>query len=238
LRAGVPIVAFDLGAIAERLRAAGRGRVVPMTTDSAQLNEILLGEGNTEPVEPSNGSDMPDRLPSGGSGTDEVSKVIDQALLSASAQPSASVQVVTVPVGLYAFRVRAGAPTRAAGPEGLLLPAVKVGLVPGQPANVVKYLPAPGTDGNWLCEPGHTVVAQVSDRPASFLLTSLRLADGPLLSIAVDRLDQPNPDIGAGEQRLELPTEPATIDLSALTPPRAATLPPAAAANGRARPDG
>jgi len=201
-----------------------------MTTDSAQLNEILLGEGKAEPAEPSNRTAAPDRTPWGGSGADDVSKVIDQAL------PSASVQVVTVPVGLYAFRVRAGAPTRAAGPEGLLLPAMKVGLVPGQPADVVKYLPAPGTDGNWLCEPGHTVVAQVSDRPASFLLTSLRLPDGPLLSIAVDRLDQPNPDIGAGEQRLELPTEPATIDLPPFQPARAAAPPLAAAAKGR--PDG
>jgi glycosyltransferase involved in cell wall biosynthesis len=208
LRAGLPIVAFDLGAIAERLRVAGLGKVVPVTTDAAQLNDLLLAEA----------ADV------ASSGIKKGSTKLAQSDPSApelptTEQPSASVQAVTIAEGLYAFRVRAGAPARSAGPDGLLLPAINVGIAPGQPANIIEFMPGPRTEGNWLCEPGHALVARVSRQPATFLLTSLRVPDGPLLSIAIDRLDQPNH--GAGDaQHLELPARPPTVDLSALQPPR------------------
>ncbi len=43
LAAGLPVVAFDLGAIAERLRAAGLGILLPLDLRSRQINDRLLG---------------------------------------------------------------------------------------------------------------------------------------------------------------------------------------------------
>ena len=42
LRAGLPVVAFDLGAQAERLRATGRGRLLPLGLPAAAINNALL----------------------------------------------------------------------------------------------------------------------------------------------------------------------------------------------------
>jgi glycosyltransferase involved in cell wall biosynthesis len=41
-RAGLPVVAFDLGAVAERLRAAGLGTLLPVDCDAPQINDCLL----------------------------------------------------------------------------------------------------------------------------------------------------------------------------------------------------
>ena len=43
LAAGLPVVSFDLGAIAERLRAAGHGMLLPLNLSSRQINDRLLG---------------------------------------------------------------------------------------------------------------------------------------------------------------------------------------------------
>jgi glycosyltransferase involved in cell wall biosynthesis len=57
LRAGLPVVAFDLGAQAERLRATGRGRLLPLGLPAPAINNALLalrthaGDDYTPPVE-------------------------------------------------------------------------------------------------------------------------------------------------------------------------------------------
>lgn len=45
LQAGIWPVAFDLGAIAERIRSTGFGTVIPLTTDPAAVNAALLAAG-------------------------------------------------------------------------------------------------------------------------------------------------------------------------------------------------
>jgi glycosyltransferase involved in cell wall biosynthesis len=42
-RAGLPVVAFDLGAPAERIRAGGRGRLLPAGLPAGRVNDALLG---------------------------------------------------------------------------------------------------------------------------------------------------------------------------------------------------
>jgi glycosyltransferase involved in cell wall biosynthesis len=41
-RAGLPVAAFDLGAPAERIRATGRGFVLPLGISASQLNNALV----------------------------------------------------------------------------------------------------------------------------------------------------------------------------------------------------
>ena len=45
LRCGLPAVAFDLGAVAERLRRTGTGILLPLGTGAARINEALLEAG-------------------------------------------------------------------------------------------------------------------------------------------------------------------------------------------------
>jgi GT2 family glycosyltransferase len=183
LRAGVPVIAFDLGAIAERLRSAGRGKVVPLSTDPASLNDVMLAL--VQEGEP--GSDGPEAPtippPDPSVAKDPVSEIGDQSL-SAAAQP------LTVGPGLYLFRVRSGTPTTSAGRTDIPLPAVNLTVVPdGSPGNV-EFMSAPSGSGTWLRNPSDMVVARVADGVATLLLTSLRNPDGPLLSIEVERLDK------------------------------------------------
>jgi GT2 family glycosyltransferase/glycosyltransferase involved in cell wall biosynthesis len=178
LRNGLPIVAFDLGAISERLRAAGIGMVVPVTTGPDQLNDLLLSAaGEDEPMS------TIVREPAPESGDDEL--------------PS-SVRLMTIAEGLYAFLVRAGAPVPGPMGNGLLFPAVHVQPAPGEPSGAVEFMTGPRANGNWLCRPGDMLIARVSGRPATLLLTSVRAVAGPPLSIEVERLDNRTIVEGAG----------------------------------------
>ena len=101
---------------------------------------------------------------------------------------SASVQILPVSDGLYAFSVRQAAPSRATALENLLLPAVHVGLGPGIASETIQFVPGPRTNGSWLCERGDMLVAKVSGR-ATILLTSFQSPSGQTLAIEVERLD-------------------------------------------------
>jgi O-antigen biosynthesis protein len=47
--AGVPVVAFDHGALAERIRAAGGGVLVPLAAGAAGIQQALASRGPGEP---------------------------------------------------------------------------------------------------------------------------------------------------------------------------------------------
>jgi len=184
LRAALPIIAFDLGAIAERLCGAGRAKVVPLSTDPASLNDAMLamveegepGGDSREAIKAA--SPEPSAPPK-----DQVAEVTNQTV-SAAAQP------ITVGPGLYLFRVRSATPTASAGRTDLILPAVNLTVLPDSSAGNVEFMSAPGGNGGWLRHPTDLVVARVAERAATLLLISLRAPDGPLLSIEVERLDK------------------------------------------------
>jgi len=44
-RAGLPVAAFDIGAPAERIRATGRGTLLPLGLPASRVNDVLLGWG-------------------------------------------------------------------------------------------------------------------------------------------------------------------------------------------------
>ena len=60
LASGLPIVASDLGAVAERLRAAGRGTLLPADAPAARWNEALLAAARAGGTAPADG-DAPAR---------------------------------------------------------------------------------------------------------------------------------------------------------------------------------
>ena len=127
---------------------------------------------------------------------------------------SASVQVLPFPPGLYLFSVTSAMPTAEGGNGALRLPAIHVGLGPGVRAEHVDFVAGPSTEGAWLFARGDVLVAKVNSAGATLILTSVRAANGDVLSIEVERL----------ESRSLMERIPAANDAR-----RAANAPPAAA---------
>ncbi len=205
LRAGIPVVAFELGAIAERLRSAGHGRVVPLNTDASSLNDAILEVAEEASAAPDGMAPLPEPKEQVAARSSDGDNT-----LSAAAQP------ITVAPGLYLFRVRAGAAREASASGDIALPAVNLSVAPGGPAGNVEFMSAPGGTGGWLCQSSDMVVARVAHRPATLLLTSLRAPDGPLLSIEVERLNSNSPATSlaaaAGDATGSIGAEPAPAE--------------------------
>jgi GT2 family glycosyltransferase len=201
LQAGLPVAAFDLGAIAERVRTAATGLLMPIDLPPRQINDGLLalarGQGAasanvTRSVEtslspPRDGAKM--------GATQHGEKMMNNASDAKPAQAvqeeglSASVQVLPLPAGLYLFSVQAASPVIGKASGLLSLPAVHVGLGPGVRSEQVEFIAGPSTDGAWLFAQGDLLVTKVNGTGATLVMTSLRAPGGEVLSIKVERLE-------------------------------------------------
>lgn len=208
LGAGLTVVAFDLGAIAERLRAAGCGLLLPLDSNARQINESILtciaderrNSGVKEPIawQPPQINARPYVQMPHLVRLDEVSisKKWGPIMIEPSASEflqdaalSASVQVLPLPPGLYLFSVKAAAPPDDRTSGKLQLPAMHVGPGPGVRSEQVEFLAGPTIDGAWMFTQGDVLVAKVNDSGATLILTSVRSASGDVLSIEVERLE-------------------------------------------------
>jgi GT2 family glycosyltransferase len=182
LEAGLPIVAFDLGAIAERLRAARLGILLPLGLTPQQINDRLLQSVQLPLMSTRVGAMMSTR---GDNIMDKTSEV-------QSAQQdgfSASVQILPLPPGVYLFAVKSADPVHKQTDGQLQLPALHVGLGPGVAFDQVEFVAGPSTNGAWLFAHDDLLVAKVKGMGATLVLTSVRSAGGEVLSIKVERLD-------------------------------------------------
>jgi GT2 family glycosyltransferase len=193
LAMGLSVLAFDLGAIAERLRAAGVGELMPLESKPASINDRLLKAGQptsrsvqTPPLPPPGDARMGgphlNDEPMNNKNTEPAKPVTDGAL-------SASVQVLPLPPGLYLFSVQSAAAAVAATKDGLKLPAVHVGLGPGVRSEQVEFIAGPSTHGAWLFAKGDLLVTRINGTGATLIVSSMRAPGGDLLSIKVERLD-------------------------------------------------
>jgi GT2 family glycosyltransferase/glycosyltransferase involved in cell wall biosynthesis len=200
LGAGLQVVAFDLGAIAERLRARGSGVLLPLGLAPRQVNERLLQLGATSQIPrvvrrsvqsrpPRPRDDVNMELKQ--SGELQVNNMSDgkptQDALEAGM--SASVQVLPLPAGLYLFSVKGAGPAAERTNGALSLPAVHVGLGPGVSPEQVEFIAGPNTHGAWLFAQGDLLVTKVTGTQATLVLTSVRAPGGEVLSIKVERLE-------------------------------------------------
>ncbi|HUZ72340.1 MAG TPA: glycosyltransferase [Stellaceae bacterium] len=178
IRAGVRIVAFDTGAVAERLRMAGQGILIPSMSDPARLNERLLSAAATQHE---TGPTVQEREPMR-TERPSPSQTMPPAI-------TGSVEVVTLQKGLYHFSVRAGSPQQVTGAGNLIVPAVHVGVGPGLAQDAVKIVPRTRANGPWLFAAGNSIMVKVSAAAASLVLTSVRGSGGQALVIEVERVD-------------------------------------------------
>jgi GT2 family glycosyltransferase len=256
LRAGLPIVAFDLGAIAERLRTVSAAVRLPLTTAPARINDLFLAmsQGQVHPAElQTEGTETQmsyafddAKMQGKQSGEPNVNKTSDgKPEQSTQEGLSASVQVLPLPPGLYLFSVKAATPAVAAATGQLSLPAVHVGLGPGVVTDDVEFVAGPSTHGGWLFAKGDLLVAKVKDSGATLVLTSVRAPGGETLSIKVERLEARADAVvsqanGNGEHKQRLPQERVAagkVSTTKLPVADDSTLPLAIGAHVRTRGD-
>jgi GT2 family glycosyltransferase/glycosyltransferase involved in cell wall biosynthesis len=180
LSRGLPIIAFDLGAIAERLRSYVGADLLPLSASTALTNDTLLRSARRTVTSQSKKEPAMDPTPT----------TTNQ---NASDELAASVQILTLPAGTYTFTVKAGGPAGTVT-DGLTMPALQVGLAPKQAAGDVEFLAREGTSDRWLARSSDMIVAKIFSEAASLMLTSVRLPNSPALAIDVRRLgDEPFP---------------------------------------------
>ena len=243
---GLPVVAFDLGAVAERLRAANTGLLVPPAASSQVINDTLLRyaadtaftaddqpEGHTPMMssssEPRTAFAPAPHGPAPAAAPAAVAPAAEDGV-SATAIGS-TVQLLTLPSGIYAFTVQGGGASTAGE---LSLPALQVSPAPVRTTASIDFLCGPRTHDRWLTGPGDVVTVKISGGSAALLLTSLRAADSSVLSIDVRRLDVvgepqlPAPALAAAPApapqwpATSWPAAPSTAGADA--PPRITTL--------------
>ncbi len=202
LEQGVPVLAFDLGAVAERLRALGLGHLLPVDATAERINdEILTLFGKTSlPPRPRTAIIKKNGI--------EGNARMKPATAAQSEGLSASVQVLPLTAGLYFFSVTSApaTPDRAAGE--LKVPAMHIGLGPGVSSSQVEFVAGPSTEGAWLFAKEDCLVTKVHGRGASLVLTSVRGPGGETLSIRVARLDDA---VETGEARRALQPPPQEL---------------------------
>ena len=228
--AGLPVAAFDLGAIAERLRAAGQGTLLPLDLSARQVNDRLLGRsadhGNTLPyVQTPQLIERDDAKMNTSRGLTTMMNPSTSQLKQEEGL-SASVQILPLPMGLYLFSVKAATPPPERAVGQLQLPAMHVGLGPGVRSEHVEFIAGPGTDGAWLFSQGDVLVAKVNGSGATLILTSVRSSNGDVLSIEVERLESRSQALAAA---------PAEATDVAIELPLAATHNPRAPATAKAQ---
>jgi len=195
-RAGLPIVAFAIGAIAERLADADLVRLLPPGQPPAVVNDALL-ELARQAAERHNAARQIAARGAGISDSSGLGRIIDVSTIPnvpvpAGAKPelTSTVQVLTLGEGLYAFGVRGGAGSASPNSE-LVLPALHVGLAPSSArGGQLTILSAPTMPSPWLTRPGDAIVAAVSGGTCHIVLTSLNAQNAPPLEIEVRQLDQ------------------------------------------------
>jgi GT2 family glycosyltransferase/glycosyltransferase involved in cell wall biosynthesis len=171
---GLPIVAFDHGAVAERLLPFSAAKLLPLVSTAAEINDALLHfMGELFPSEKQMGAAIE---PS----TASAEQTSEQEL-------SASVQVLSLPEGIYSFSVQ-GTPTQELQAEQLALPALQVGLAPAKSEGSVEFLTKATSLDRWLVYDSDMIILKISGGNASLLLTSLRVPESPVLNVDIRRL--------------------------------------------------
>lgn len=219
LRARLPVVAFDFGAIAERLRGRDTGAtLLPFDSGAAAINNALLAavlktHGGPPPrrnalIGPRNaGSEKTERRLPAEVGPEPLGS---GAMATTSSGLTASPQLLTLARGIYSFSVKSAAPRRTTDGANLMLPALHVALAPGVPPENAEILTGLRADGAWLYDTSDVVLAKVKVAGSSILVTSYSMPGLTPLSIEIEQVDarSATSDKIAGSSTLLAPPPP------------------------------
>lgn len=199
LDAGLPVVAFDIGAIAERLRGRESLHVLlPVDVQPPTLNDALLrlARDRRSPVAPAGTLDHPaahrtgavnDSAPPIDLSPEKTVMIPDNS----SKDLTVTAEVLSLNKGVYLFAVRLAAPRRVGDDGDMVLPAIHVGTGPGLAKDSIEVMTGPRTDSCWLFEPRDVLIIKVRSSPTHMLLTSVRTPGMAPLEVSVERIDTP-----------------------------------------------
>ncbi len=175
----LPIVAFDLGAQAERLRQYPTAMLLPLLASPEELNTALSGFRKSSTSLPrQEDADL----------EQEVSTGVPRSPMRQSGGLTSSVQVLKLPPGLYSFAVRSGGSERDA--SGILaLPALQLGLAPTRSSANVAFFTGGSTIDRWLANQSDVIFVKITGDDAALLLNSVRTQEGHALAVDVKHLD-------------------------------------------------
>jgi GT2 family glycosyltransferase/glycosyltransferase involved in cell wall biosynthesis len=187
LRADLPVAAFDLGAIAERLRQDPRPHVLmPLNTSASQINDRLLSMCGLPGVARHLQEPAPSQPVYFGLSMSEPG---DRAMEQSRSGLIVSGEVLPLEKGIYRFSVDSAAPTRIGDEGALSLPAVHVGPGPSVAPEDIEIMPGLGHGGAWLYEPQDLMVVKIKASSALMVVTSIRSEGMAPLEISVERMD-------------------------------------------------
>ncbi|WP_157879221.1 glycosyltransferase [Pararhodospirillum photometricum] len=206
-RAGLFVVAFDLGAIAERIREKGGGVLVSPDLGPGELNEVLVGilDGSSRGALGCVGSHQ---IPLSKDSVEGVSALFSfdhthstrnepsmNSPLSSSDAPSpvqiqATPQVLSLAPGFYSLAVVEGG--SQPNPGKIAVPSVQITTPPvSAPGTIVDLFGA--HPGGWLTKAGDILIIRVTGPQAgTVILTSFKESDRPNenLRLQLNRLDE------------------------------------------------
>ena len=171
---GLPIVSFELGAIAERLQKYANSSLLPLLSPAIRINEALIRFAAKQ--HSSNIREVP-----------QVHPDSSLEMFMPTDSIETSVQFLPLPSGVYTFTVKSG--ISSAVPEGLALPAVQVSVAPGKSKGAVEFVARGETTDRWLARNRDMLIARIEEPGASLMLTSMRSPDSTPLGINIRRLD-------------------------------------------------
>jgi hypothetical protein len=210
VRAGLPVVAADFGALGERLAGAAYATFLAPDMAPSALNERFLRviediEGRKSKLIGPAARTTPEARRDGTT-SENKGMVEDMKQISAEATQdrlTVSVQLLNLAEGIYAFLVRSSLPAKAAVDDNLLLPAVHVARGPDTGGGEIEFMTGPRGRATWLRDSGDVVMARVTGEPVMVLLTSLRVPGAPALALEIQRVDGRSvlgpPALAAGE---------------------------------------
>ncbi len=245
-KAGLEAVAFDIGAIAERIGRKGGGWLLPTGLTAAAINDALIGVlddstpsgvallpvgdtvsatpvcRNAPSVEADSASTRPQSSegtsPMFGSVTAPVSAPASDAQLG---QITATAQKIIFKPGLFSVVVVGGGGVTAS--DEFPLPSIHLAEAPnnlaGGRVSILGSQP-----GGWLAKPGDALVVKVEGEPVNMILTSYTNGKSPesSLNIQITRMDVVPAAPGAAPAMPAVPVVPAAPVVPA--PPRTVPL--------------
>lgn len=184
---GLPIVAFDIGAIAERLRSSSLPhQLIPLDTPGAQINDILMAphsEGLRSASAPVDGANAAAAGP-------ETFPLFRTAGVSIMRDPgngiASTAEFLTLARGLYHFSVVSGG---ANGQPHASLPALQVVAAPGERRSDIEYVASPGAEQHWLRGGQDSIILKVNGDAVKVVVILLTAPGLAPLQIDVRKLD-------------------------------------------------
>lgn len=205
LRAGLPIVALDHGAIGERVRDAKVPAILLSPSVAAsELNDAILEQLGQwrKKSETDSASHSALALPAPITSTQNQPAVISRNSMAPRFPGlTANVEVLPLVRGLYQISVISGSPERIGDEQEITVPAIQLGVGPGVPDGSVEFLYGPRTEGTWLSQPRDMLIMKVKSASTLITMTTMRLAHQAPLEVEMKRLDGTNPTPRSEEQR-------------------------------------